>query len=72
MQKIEQIASKYTPELLKKFCLKVIGLLPERISGWILNNKGKAIIIFFTFRGLFLRPSMWAVYFALFAYFTTA
>jgi hypothetical protein len=69
MQKIEQIAEKYTPEWLKKACIKFLSILPKKMANWIYNNKAMAIIIFFTFRGLFLRPSMWILYAAIFAYF---
>jgi hypothetical protein len=69
MQKMEQWVDHYTPESVKRFCARVVDLLPAKMGDWIRNNKGKSIIIFFTIRGLFFRPSMWLLYAAIFAYF---
>jgi hypothetical protein len=68
MEKMERWVDQYTPEGLKRFCGRVVDLLPKKTANWIRKNKGKSIIIFFTIRGLFFRPSMWLLYLSAFAY----
>lgn len=68
-EKIEGFIIKITPDWLKNFLLKIIHKLPSKYANWILNNKFLSICIVYTFRGLFLRPSMWAVYAAIATYF---
>ena len=62
--------AQHTPESVQKKALWVVERLPHPMARWILRNKSKTIIIVFTIRGLFLRPTMWAVYLAIFAYFS--
>jgi hypothetical protein len=68
-EKAEAAIDKYTPQFLKRFCNWVLELLPERTSNWIRDHRFLTICIIYTVRGLFLRPSMWLVYMAVWAYF---
>jgi len=66
--KMESWVDKYTPNFIKRFCLWLISLLPNKWQSWIKVNKMKTIYGAFIFRGLFLRPSMWILYAGLFGY----
>lgn len=66
---MEQWLDRYTPDRLKHICDRLLTKLPNRMEKWIRQNKAKSIVIFFTIRGLFFRPSMWVLYASLFAYF---
>ena len=66
--RLEDIIDRRTPIFVKRACVWAINLLPERWATWIFNNKMKSIFIFYTIRGLFLRPSMWILYAAAFSY----
>ena len=67
--KVEAFVDNYTPNFIKKLCLAFISLLPKKWQNWIKNNKMKTIYGYFIIRGLFLRPSMWVLYAAVFSYF---
>ncbi|MDX1949979.1 MAG: hypothetical protein SFT90_05720 [Rickettsiales bacterium] len=69
-EKIDNFIIKITPEWLKKALLKIINKLPSKYSSWVLNNRFLSICIIYALRGLFLRPSMWAVYASIAAYFS--
>ncbi len=68
-KKIDDFIIKITPEWLKKFLVRIINKLPSKYSAWILNNRFLSVCIIYALRGLFLRPSMWAVYASIAAYF---
>lgn len=67
--KAERFIDKYTPNFVKRFCNKVLDILPEKTSHWIREHRFFTICIIYIIRGLFLRPSMWLVYMAIWAYF---
>ncbi len=67
--KLERWIYRNTPQSVKNWLNRQVDKLPPRTANWIRNNKFLTICIVYAFRGLFLRPSMWAVYAAAFAYF---
>jgi hypothetical protein len=67
---VDNFIIKYTPDFLKKFCSWLISLLPNRAENWIRSNRFLTICIIYSIRGLFFRPSMWALYAAIAAWFT--
>lgn len=69
--KVERFIVSNTPASIKKGLNWLLDKLPTKWGNWIRTNKFLSICIFYTFRGLFLRPSMWAVYAAALAYFQT-
>jgi hypothetical protein len=64
----EQKLIKFIPPYMKKLGKFIHGKLPPRLARWTMENKIAAIIIAYSIVGL-MRPSMWAVYIAIFAYF---
>lgn len=67
--KLEMWIYDHTPQPVKNWVNRQIDRLPPKTANWIRNNKFLTICIIYTFRGLFLRPSMWAVYASIAAYF---
>lgn len=67
-EKIENFISKYTPAPIKRAVNWLIDLLPEKWGNWIRSNKFLSLCIVYSIRGLFFRPSMWAVYAGIGAY----
>ena len=66
---VESFIVNNTPQFIKNACNWIIDRLPQRWGIWIRKNKFLTICIIYTIRGLFFRPSMWAVYASIFAYF---
>ncbi len=66
---VERFIVNNTPAFVKRAANWLIDKLPEKWGNWIRQNKFFTICIVYTIRGLFFRPSMWAVYAAIFAYF---
>jgi predicted secreted acid phosphatase len=66
--KVETLVDNYTPNFIKRACLWFVSLLPKKWQTWVKANKMKTIYGAFIFRGLFLRPSMWILYAAMFNY----
>ncbi len=67
--KVERFIVKYTPAPVKHGANWLVDRLPTKWGNWIRNNKFLTICIIYSIRGLFFRPSMWALYAAIFAYF---
>jgi hypothetical protein len=66
---LERFIINNTPQKVKDCLNKIIDKLPPRLSRWIKSNRFLTICIIYSFRGLFLRPSMWAVYAGIASYF---
>lgn len=69
LKKLEVGILKLCPQFIKTAANKIIGKLPSKYGNWIKNHKFLSICIAYSIRGLFFRPSMWAVYAAIAAYF---
>ncbi len=67
-RKLEIFLDKHTPLFIKNLLSKFLACLPIKIRSWILRNKMKTIYGYFIIRGLFLRPSMWALYALIWGY----
>jgi hypothetical protein len=68
-ERAEIFIDKYTPNFVKRWCNKILDILPNRTANWIREHRFLTICIFYTIKGLFFRPSMWVLYAAIFAYF---
>ncbi len=69
LNRVEIFIIKHTPQKVKDILNKLIDRMPPRMGNWVRNNRFLSICIVYSIRGLFFRPSMWAVYGAIAAYF---
>ena len=66
---VERFIIKHTPQAVKNWLNRMIDKLPPKTASWIRRNRFLSICIVYSIRGLFFRPSMWAVYAAIAAWF---
>jgi len=66
---LERWIYKHTPQKVKDWLNRQIEKLPPKTGAWIKRHRWLTICIIYSIRGLFLRPSMWAVYASIAAYF---
>jgi hypothetical protein len=66
---LERFIYNNTPQPVKNWVNRMIDRLPPRTAHWVRNNKFFTLCIVYAIRGLFFRPTMWAVYAAIAAYF---